>query len=187
MINNKSSKEEIFDLLGLDINEFTFLTDMTRTGVLAKSKLYLIKIVCDDYGLCKVLCMRYVNGRTCYNNYNGPAIITFNTEGNLHTIIYYIDDKRHRNDGPAYIEFNTEGNLYAIIYYIDDKKHRNNGPAYIFYYNGIIEKEEYWIAGKRHNRIGPAIRIFDNGVWYNRFYINNINISLSTFCKGFNI
>ena len=50
----------------------------------------------------------------------------------------------------------------SLIYYFDDKVHRNDGPAIIWYFfDGAIESKQYWYNGKIHRKDGPSVIMYD--------------------------
>ena len=73
---------------------------------------------------------------------NGPVSL------NDVTIVWYKDDKIHREDGPAMIHPNG-----AVTWYLNDKVHREYGPAMIH-----PDGSKVWYFNNRcHNMFGPAI------------------------------
>ena len=98
-----------------------------------------------------------------------------------HRIVYYKNNKYHREDGPAIIltdgttEWYKNGELHRIdgpaveypngdkYWYINDEMHREDGPA-VEYPNG---HKEWHFHDKLHREDGPAIELANNQkLWY---------------------
>lgn len=112
-----------------------------------------------------------------YDNYGYDCIFCRNCGG----------EEINNPFGPAQLRFNPQI-LVGVCYFKDHKKHRIDGPANIIYGNdGMKYAEYYYINNKRHNPIGPAVRTYafyeDRPIWVNLFYIQDIKITLDTFCK----
>jgi hypothetical protein len=73
-------------------------------------------------------------------------------------VMWYLDDKPHREDGPARIWANGDQE-----WRLNDKLHREDGPA-VIYADGY---RAWHLNGKRHRTDGPA-RIWADGprAWY---------------------
>ena len=50
------------------------------------------------------------------------VIITLKLQLIVKKIVYYLDDRMHRDDGPAYIEYNWWGTVLAEEYYLNGYK-----------------------------------------------------------------
>ena len=74
------------------------------------------------------------------------------------TVLYFKDDKLHREDGPA-IEYANGSKCW----FINDKRHREDGPA-IELANG---NKHWYTNDKLHREDGPAIEYADGDKhWY---------------------
>ena len=76
---------------------------------------------------------------------NGPAIIRYYLNGNIHYKCWIVNGTYHRISEPAYIEYSDSGKIESEEWIVNGKCHRNDGPAEIYY-----------------NEFGE----FGNGVWY---------------------
>ena len=54
----------------------------------------------------------------------------------------------HREDGPAYISWDEDGGLRIIEYYIYNKYHRLDGPALQIWSKCSLVKEKYYFHGQ---------------------------------------
>lgn len=79
---------------------------------------------------------------------DGPYIST----GKNGTQVWYLNNKRHREDGPA-----VEGADGTRVWYLNGKIHREDGPAYE-HANGT---KEWFRDGNRHREGGPAVERAD--------------------------
>jgi len=74
------------------------------------------------------------------------------------TKIWYLNDKRHREDGPA-VEY-ASGDK---VWYINGKYHREDGPAIEY----AIGNKSWYLNGKLHREDGPAIEYASgNKYWW---------------------
>ena len=99
-------------------------------------------------GKIKTIIHRNANGKL--HNLRGPAIISYNDNGQKECEVYYKDGKYHNDKGPAIIKYYDNGQKEYEGYYKDGKWHNVSGPALISYSdNGHIAYEEYWVSGKQ--------------------------------------
>ena len=89
--------------------------------------------------------------------------------------VWYLNDKRHREDGPA-----VERADGIKVWWLDDKKHREDGPA-IEYPNG---NEEWWLNGQRHREDGPAI---EDSSGYKLWFLNGEELTEEEFNNRTNV
>lgn len=98
---------------------------------------------------------------------------------------------RHNTNGPVWVNYVKIDKVLYISYYVDGRPHRYNGPAKLRYkydncdknINLSLIKETYLINNKVHSINGPASRDLIRGCWLNKFYINNRQLSLDSYCK----
>jgi len=66
---------------------------------------------------------------------DGPAEISWHTNGQIKTLAYCVDGVLTDIDGPAYREWYADGSVREIEYYRDGSWHRlpSQGPALILY------------------------------------------------------
>jgi hypothetical protein len=83
------------------------------------------------------------------------------------SVVWYKDDKLHREDGPAVERIDG-----YKAWYLDNMMHRLDGPA-IEYVNG---GREWWLNGLRHRIDGPAVAAA-NGykVWYQNGMLHRLD------------
>ena len=76
---------------------------------------------------------------------NKPAVISCYNDGSIERKVFWWNDQLHREDGPAMILYNDENNIKSEKYYHNGKLHRKDGPAVVIYYmDGLIKDKEYW-------------------------------------------
>ena len=61
----------------------------------------------------------YLNG--IEHKKNGPAWISYFTNGNIDIETYIKNGVRHREDGPAWIDHFMDGRIHKKLYYLNDK------------------------------------------------------------------
>jgi antitoxin component YwqK of YwqJK toxin-antitoxin module len=97
----------------------------------------------------------YENGQL--SNKNGPAYISYSSNGEVSAVRYYVDGKLHRTDGPADVDYMSNGKINRMNYYVNGVLHRTDGPAKF----GQREKggtiEQYFVNGKLHRADGPNV------------------------------
>jgi hypothetical protein len=94
---------------------------------------------------------------------DGPAYISYNTDGSIEWEFWYINGVLHREDGPAYIRYNKDGSIRYEEWYINGVLHRGDGPAHITYtVDGDIYHEEWCINGVLHREDAPAYIIYND-------------------------
>lgn len=82
---------------------------------------------------------------------DGPAVIRYLENGQLHNIAWYINGKFHRIGAPACICYFENGQIRYNAWYINGKLHRHGGaPADIEYFvNGQIKYEAWYKYGEQ--------------------------------------
>jgi antitoxin component YwqK of YwqJK toxin-antitoxin module len=74
---------------------------------------------------------------------------TYYPKGDLHSVMYTKNGKRHREDGPAVLRYwNSSGLVMVKEYYVEGKRHREGGPAEIWYKeDGTLKYESFYVDG----------------------------------------
>jgi len=68
---------------------------------------------------------------------------------------------KHREDGPAMQSFNSDGQLAYESYWVNGKWHRLDGPARIYYKkDGKLLQKLYYINNKEYNKSEYDVEIF---------------------------
>lgn len=137
------------------------------------------------------------------HNETGPALIRYDSEGNITDEYYYFNGKfhrengpacvsklnstmefwyhhgqLHRDDGPAIQEIREDGTIGYETWYQNGQVHRQNGPAHIKYdQNSQITYEEYYKNGLLHREEAPAIAKYHNGILQEVWYMQNDRIT----------
>lgn len=84
-------------------------------------------------------------------------------------IVWFLNNKLHREDGPAF-----EGSNGTQKWYINGEYHRENGPAIEF-----SKGSKYWyLNGKQHREDGPAC-LYTNGT--KAWFMNDIELTEQEF------
>jgi hypothetical protein len=84
----------------------------------------------------------------------------YEIEADEEAVIWWLNNKRHREDGPAFI--GADG---TQAWWLNDKRHRTDGPA-IIRPNGVLS---WCLNNKLHREDGPAV--IGNG--YQAWYLND--------------
>ena len=72
--------------------------------------------------------------------------------------VWWLNDKRHREDGPAVERANG-----TKVWYLNDELHHEDGPAVEF----ADGDKEWWLNGMLHREDGPACELTNGGKeWY---------------------
>ena len=78
--------------------------------------------------------------------------ITFWPNGNKCLEDWFYNHNYHREDGPALICYNTTGELEEEYWFNTGFSHRIDGPAYTLYNeSGEIQAEHWYLYGKKTN------------------------------------
>ena len=94
--------------------------------------------------------IRYINSQNRIHKIDGPAYFSYEANGTIVEVGYWIEGKKHRIDGPAIITFYEDGSVEGEGYFQWNKCHRESGPAIIHYYpTGKIVYADYYRNGKR--------------------------------------
>lgn len=109
-------------------------------------------------------------------------------KANLCNIHHYNDNsKLHREDGPAIINYNSNGNILDEIYFINGLEHRSDGPAVIQYYTADehknkIKREVYYKNGLCHREDGPAEICYNisGKILISKYFFNSYSVGLTS-------
>lgn len=117
----------------IEIKSYDEWIDMDKDFFIKNNKIttknlaYISNIIEDDTKeiLFKIIehdCIRYLNFKKQYHNSNGPALVSYDKNGNVNREEFYIENKFHNLNGPAYVSYYKNGDKKNQIFCIEGKK-----------------------------------------------------------------
>lgn len=108
------------------------------------------------------------------------------SKGHTKRIMYFDKNKLHNENGPATISYLSDGTRYREEYWINGIRHRSDGPAFIQYDQSDVCRELYFYNGIQCN-VNKILYEYDDlklQIYQSKalqeFYGNKILINRST-------
>lgn len=99
-----------------------------------------------------------VENFTVLHRVNGPALISWDQNGQKRSETWAFNDVEHRTDGPSHTRWYQDGQKELERFNFKGENHRIGAPAITTWNpDGRKSSEHFFKNGKRHNAEGPAV------------------------------